>query len=246
MGFSKKGLKVLLLLVLLVSVAAVAFAAKKYHEVDTAGVKKMVDAGDALLVFPLSPVEYDHLHIKDSVNIPMGQLEEQLPKDKNKSIVFYCLGLKCVASWRAAEKAVALGYTNVYAYREGLPAWVKAGYPTVSTAKLPDVEIKKISTGDLAGLLDSQDITLVDINLDEDAHKFYIDHSKRVHIPLDELNASLPQIPKDKKVVVICLKGKRSPAAVRYLIGKGYQDVVMVNGGVQKWVLEGRPVQQAG
>ncbi len=92
----------------------------------------------------------------------------------------------------------------------------------------------------------SDDIILLDINLKEDASKFYIDHAKRVHIPLDELNVSLPQIPKDKKVVVICLKGHRAPTAVKYLVDQGYEDVVMVDGGVQKWVLEGRPVKQVG
>ena len=175
----------------------------------------------------------------------MDLLEDQLPEDKNKALIFYCLGVKCVASWRAAEKAVELGYQNVYAYREGLPAWVKAGYPTETNEKLPEVDVASISTSDLTTMLASQDIILVDINLVEDAQKFYIDHPKRVHIPLDELNVRLPQIPKDKTVVIMCLKGKRSPTAVRYLIGKGYKDVVMVNGGIQKWVLEGHPVKQA-
>jgi hydroxyacylglutathione hydrolase len=97
---------------------------------------------------------------------------------------------------------------------------------------------------ELAAMLDKDDVILVDINLDEDAHKFYIDHVKRVHIPLDELNVSLAQLPRDKKIVIICLKGKRSPTAVKYLIGQGYTNVVMVEGGMQKWVLDGRPVKR--
>ena len=239
-----------LLLILIVGIMPVlltpnfAPAAQGYQDIDAAGTKALMENADALVVFPLSPIEFDNKHIEGSVNIVMDMLEYDLPKDKERKIVFYCLGIKCVASWRAAEKAVDLGYKNVYAFREGIPGWEKAGYPLVTVKPLPDTEIEQVSTTDLAVMLDNDDVILVDINLEEDAHKFYIDHAKRLHIPLDELNVSLPQLPKDKKIVIICLKGKRSPTAVKYLIGQGYTDVVMVKGGVQKWVLECRPVKR--
>jgi len=241
-----------LLLVLLVGVVSVlmtsgvAFAAKKYQEVDAAEVKRLMEQEDALVVFPLSPIEFNDKHIKGSVNIIMVMLEYELPEDKEKKLVFYCLGTKCVASWRAAKEAVALGYKNVYAFREGIPGWEKAGYPLETIKKLPDVEIRKISTMELATSLDNEDIVLLDINLEEDARKFRIDHKKCKHIPLDELNVSLTQLPRDKKIAVICLKGKRSLTAVRYLSGQGFKNVVVVEGGIQKWILEGRPVKQAG
>jgi rhodanese-related sulfurtransferase len=239
---------ILILLVGILSVflsVSVSVAAKKYTEVDAAQVKELMEKKDALVVFPLSPIEFDNKHIKGSVNIVMSMLEYELPEDKNKDIVFYCLGVKCVASWRAAEKAADLGYKNVYAFREGIPGWEKAGYPIVTTKPLPGVEVTKISTTDLAASLSNEDIILLDINLEEDAKKFYIDHGKRKHIPLDDLNVSLPQLPRDKRICVICLKGKRAPTAVKYLVGQGYKDVVMVEGGIQKWILEGRPVKKA-
>ena len=218
--------------------------AKGYKEVDAPAVKKMVDAGDVLLVFPLSPIEFDNLHIKDSVNIQVEDLETKLPKDKSQKLVFYCLGVKCVASWRAAEKAVDLGYSNVYAFREGLPAWTAAGYPTVTINKLPDVSVKMISTEELANKLANEPVLLVDVNLKADAHKFYIDHAKRTHIPLDSLHLQISELDPDKQIIVLCLKGKRAPTAARYLIGKGFNDVVVVEGGIQQWILEGRPVKQ--
>ena len=137
-----------------------------------------------------------------------------------------------------------MSITYFSAFREGLPSWEKAGYPLTSTKKLPDVEVKKISTDELATLLFNKDMILLDINLEEDAHKFYIDSAKRKHIPLDELNVNLSQLPKEKKIAVMCLKGKRSVTAVRYLSSNGYNDVVLVEGGIQKWVLEGRPVKK--
>jgi rhodanese-related sulfurtransferase len=226
--------------------SAFASASKGYNEIDAAGTKALMENADALVVFPLSPIEFDNRHIEGSVNIVMDMLQYDLPEDKERALVFYCLGIKCVASWRAAEKAVELGYTNVYAFREGIPGWEKAGYPLVTVKPLPDVEVAKITTVELAAMLENDDVVLVDINLKDDARKFHIDHAKRVHIPLDELNVSVSQLPREKKIVIICLKGKRAPTAVKYLIGQGYEDVVMVEGGVQRWVMEGRPVKRVG
>lgn len=217
-------------------------ASKGYQDIDAPGVKTLMEKEGALVVFPLSPLEFDDKHIKDSVNIIPAMMEYELPSDKERVLVFYCLGIKCVASWRAAEKAVELGYKNVYAFREGLPGWEKAGYPVVRTKKLPDVEVKKVSTDELSAALGNEDMVLLDINLDEDAHKFHIESEKRKHIPLDELNVSLPQIPEGKKIIVMCLKGKRSSTAAKYLMGNGFDDVAILDGGIQKWILEGRPV----
>jgi rhodanese-related sulfurtransferase len=132
----------LMLTFFLISIGSIS-EAMKYGEVDAKATKDMMEKENALVVFPLSPIEFDDLHIKGSVNIPMDLLAEELPKDKSRKMIFYCLGVKCVASWRAAEKAVSLGYKNVHAFREGLPGWTAAGYPTVSIEKLPDVKIKK-------------------------------------------------------------------------------------------------------
>ena len=218
--------------------------AKKYQEVDAKAVKEMMDGGDTLVVFPLSPIEYDNLHIEDSVNIPLDLLAAELPHNKTKKLVFYCLGVKCVASWRAAEKAVELGYENVYAFREGLPGWVAAGYRTVTLDKLPDVKVKTISVSELSDKLVTKSVVLLDVNLHEDADKFYIDDSQRVHIPLDTLKDRFSELNKTDDIAVLCLKGKRSPTAARFLIGKGFENVSIVEGGIQKWILDGRPVKQ--
>ena len=65
-----------------------------YQEVQTPEVKKMMDTGDVLVVYPLSRIEYNDLHIKGSVHIPVPKLAEELPQDKNKKLIFYCLGRK--------------------------------------------------------------------------------------------------------------------------------------------------------
>lgn len=49
--------------------------------------------------------------------------------DKTEKVVFYCSGVRCPRSSKAASKALSWGYTNVYYFREGFPAWKKAGLP---------------------------------------------------------------------------------------------------------------------
>lgn len=233
----------LMLTFFLISLGAVA-EAKKYGEVDAKTTKDMMEKENALVVFPLSTIEFGDLHIKGSVNISMDLLAEKLPKDKSQKMIFYCLGVKCVASWRAAEKAVSLGYKNVFAFREGLPGWTAAGYPTDSIEKLPDVNIEKITTSELSSRLDNNLVVLLDVNLTDDAKKFYIDSPQRVHIPLDVLHLKTSTLNKSDSITILCLKGKRAPTAARYLVGQGFENVTVVEGGIQKWILEGRPVKQ--
>lgn len=220
---------------------------KGYREIDASSLQAMMETEDVLVVFPLSSIEFNDLHIRGSVNIPIDRLAEELPAEKDRKIVFYCLGTKCTASWRAAEKAVDLGYRNVYAFREGLPAWVAAGYPTESIERLPEVSIAKISTDDLQRMLQAEDdMVLLDVCLALDAEKFWIDSPKRIHIPADEMQARFGEIPRDKKVAVACLKGTRSPTIIRYLSAKGIDNLLQVEGGMQKWILEGKPVATGG
>lgn len=68
--------------------------AEGWKEVKADEVKKMMDAGGVLVINPLSRLEYNALHIKGSINIPFHRLKDDLPADKNKKLIFYCLGLK--------------------------------------------------------------------------------------------------------------------------------------------------------
>jgi rhodanese-related sulfurtransferase len=49
--------------------------------------------------------------------------------DKDEKIVFYCSGVRCPRSAKAAEKALAWGYEQVFYFRDGFPGWKSAGYP---------------------------------------------------------------------------------------------------------------------
>ena len=80
---------------LLLSLVLSGFAmADTLKEIKAEELKKMMDAEDVLVVFPLSKIEFNDMHIPGSVQIPVGMLKEKLPADKEKKLVFYCLGRK--------------------------------------------------------------------------------------------------------------------------------------------------------
>ena len=46
-------------------------------------------------------------------------------------VLFYCNGIRCGRSAKAAEVAVACGYSNVLWFRNGMEEWVAKEYPVV-------------------------------------------------------------------------------------------------------------------
>ena len=52
-----------------------------------------------------------------------------------------------------------------------------------------------------------------------------------VNIPLDDIRERIPEIPRDKEIVLFCAVGLRGYVAQRILLGKGFERVVNLNGG---------------
>lgn len=106
-------------------------------------VKKLMDQGVRL--FDVRPqAHYREAHIPGAINVTyqMNSPKEveyddtvdafdisKLPKDKNTPMIFQCNGAECWYSYKAARYMLHRGYTKVYWFRTGLPAWKAAGYP---------------------------------------------------------------------------------------------------------------------
>ena len=61
-------------------------------------------------------------------------------------------------------------------------------------------------------------------------------------IPLGELTARLPEIPKDKNIVVVCHSGNRSAVGRDLLLKSGFANVTSMAGGMSTWQAKGFPV----
>ena len=75
--------------------------------------------------------DFEAGRIPGAIHIALDTLtEDQLLEevDRDEKIVFYCNGVKCLRSSEASKKAVDWGFTQVFYFRKGLPAWATEGY----------------------------------------------------------------------------------------------------------------------
>lgn len=137
-----------------------------------------------------------------------------------------------------------MGYTNVAVYNEGLPEWVKRGYPARIRKLYPAIEIPTMTAEELKAKLDAKaDLLVLDIRDEDDVRSGRIAGSR--NLDLEVLDARLSEVPKGKQIVVVDVHGKQTQVAGRFLAWKGYPDVVRLDGGfVGGWIRAGLPVER--
>lgn len=54
-------------------------------------------------------------------------------------------------------------------------------------------------------------------------------------IPLNQLESRLDEVPKDRKVLLICRSGRRSAQGTSLLQSKGFEQVENIEGGMLAW-----------
>lgn len=64
-------------------------------------------------------------------------------------------------------------------------------------------------------------------------------------IPYDEVGKSLDRLPEggDTKVVLYCMTGPMSTEAAETLVGRGYENVIELDGGMRAWRDAGLPLE---
>jgi thiosulfate sulfurtransferase len=138
--------------------------------------------------------------------------------------------------------AVEMGYSNVKVYRDGIPGWARAGYPLVSTASYPKVDIPLVDAAQLHGM-NRNSVFLVDTRPAGTFAKGHIEGA--VNIDLEDLHDSLNLLPADKKIVLIDHKGKTTLITGRYLNYKGYGNLARLDGGFNAWAKTSYPIALA-
>ena len=67
-------------------------------------VREMLDRKEGILITSLTSCEYTIQHIPGSINIPLYEMDnnENLPDNKNTTLIFYCMGKRCLYSKKAS------------------------------------------------------------------------------------------------------------------------------------------------
>jgi len=78
--------------------------------------------------------KYDEGHILSAISVPESGFErstELLPKDKSVLLAVYCNSKEHGTCIKWADKAAAVGYTNIVIYSEGFAVWKESYKPIV-------------------------------------------------------------------------------------------------------------------
>jgi rhodanese-related sulfurtransferase len=124
------------------------------------------------------------------------------------------------------------GYKNVKVFHAGLPAWQKAGNPTLTTSKF---------VNNLLGY-----IVVIDTRGPEVAKKGYIQGA--VAIPLQQIPKERQQFPLDRNAYIVFYDETTSIEKLAPVIEEvnswGYQKLFILSGGYQQWVETNGPIQK--
>lgn len=210
---------------------AAAAIASGYGIIDHVGMKELVDSDNHsfMLVDARNPEEYRESHIPGAINIPQKKFDSLvglLPSDKNMMLIFYCNGVKCGKSKKAANQAIKLGYTNVHIYAEGMPVWEEAGYSFYKSGDYEKpIETSKLTPVELNTLMETQSdtIQIVDVRDPEEFSEGHIPGA--INCPLNDFALQSGLFDKNKLVIVYCNAGGRSYKAYRKLMRLGYKNI---------------------
>ncbi|OHB25430.1 MAG: hypothetical protein A2X84_01950 [Desulfuromonadaceae bacterium GWC2_58_13] len=194
------------------------------------------EAGNYVLVDARPEVKFNEGHVPGALSIPKPMLEKSLDKlSKDKTIVFYCGGLKCELSPQSAEIAMKNGFEKVKVWYEGEPGWTKAG--NYLEVELPYIE-KLVTKGGTEPYL------LVDARPAVKYNQSFI--PKSVSLPKAEFELKKGLLPADKSIPVIFYCGgyacKLSHESADLALKLGYTKVAVFAAGEPAWKEAGLPM----
>ena len=213
------------------------FAADEIPIIGTEALEHELFSGAPMvLANALSSIEFKDLTIKGSVSIPSSRVAGNplLPEDKDMLLVFFCKGPICIKSFKAAKEAIAVGYTNVKVYKAGLPDWIRKRFPVTRTVEYPKVDIPKMYPQEVYEKLD--EVVMLDIRGAESKRIGEIKHGIVINIPLDDLEEKYTALSKNKTIVIVDLAGAQEDICGRFLVQKGYTQLVGIEGGARAWI----------
>ena len=93
-----------------------------------------------------------------------------------------------------------------------------------------------ISAAQLAGMIEDQDLTLVNVHIPYEGEIPETD----LFIPYDEIQDHLDELPaRDETIVLYCRSGGMSTMAAEVLVDKGYTNIMELDGGFNAWSAQG-------
>lgn len=118
---------------------------------------------------------------------------------------------------------------------------MKAGFPLNKDESIPRPEIPPVAPAQLQEKMENA--YLLDVRLEGLYKQGYIKGSQ--NIPIHLVSRRFQEIPAGKRVIVVDLLGNPAWVPVGWFLkSKGYNDVMMLKGGMSAWQKEGLPLEK--
>jgi rhodanese-related sulfurtransferase len=226
--------------------------------VDAKTVKSWISDGGELALFDVREIgPYSEGHPFFAVPLAYSRLEIEIERlAPAKAVRMVLLDGGDGLAERAARRAEALGYTNVYVLAGGAPAWKAAGYTLYEGVNVPSkafgevVEIARhtprITCAELVEMQKrGENMVIVDGRTWAEYRNFNIPGG--ISCPNGELALRIDRLAPDPKtrIVVNCAGRTRSIIGAQTLIDFGVpNEVVALENGTQGWWLLGLQVEK--
>lgn len=105
--------------------------------------------------------------------------------------------------------------------------------PPGSQPVILSITTQEISMEEAVNFWKEKKALFIDVRTPEEYSQGHIPGA--ILIPLDELDKRVSEVPKDKKVLIICRSGARSAKANFLLQEHGFTNTVSVKGGMSAW-----------
>lgn len=203
--------------------------------IETPTLERLVAAGPAkgryalIDARPASRFQEGFIPTARSLPFPsFDRLVDRLPADKGTLVVFYGTGPNCSMSARSAERAKALGYSNVKVYAEGMQGWSSAHPGALTAQQLQE-----------AWLAQEMPIVLLDARAAKDAARGHLPGAvlAPATIRKGELVALDMPVARERPPIAVYDDGAGAAArrAAEQLVAAGYGDVMVLEGGFRAW-----------
>jgi rhodanese-related sulfurtransferase len=137
--------------------------------------------------------------------------------------------------------ATMLAATASIADQAGPTPGQPASAPAVASASLPLISPQALLERQAKN---DQSLFVLDVRTPKEYAAGHVPGA--VNVPYDQVASHLAEIPKDKDVVLYCQSGRRAGLAAAVLEANGYTKLEHLQGDIQAWLKDGRPLEAGG
>jgi rhodanese-related sulfurtransferase len=99
-------------------------------------IEMVLENPELIVIDSRKKTEYIKGHIEGAINIVNTELVleglELIAPDRNRALLFYCNGVRCLRSSDSITRATGWGYTNIFWFRGGWKEWTEKRLPMVT------------------------------------------------------------------------------------------------------------------